>query len=126
MATIQIINFAYLLLVRPIEDLKDLLIEILNEVIFLVLIVIILINRNSEKNWSNLSGIDPVWPLLAEHLEDDAAEVTAEGTDGLVVSLSFGALFLVVALRLRDPFAMVIDGGHHRRLGAGVDVLWRL
>ncbi len=37
-----------------------------------------------------------------------------------------GAFFLVVALRLRDPFAMVIDGGHHRRLGAGVDMLWRL
>ncbi len=63
---------------------------------------------------------------MGEHLEDDAAEVTAEGADGLVVSLALGALFLVVALRLRDPFAMVIDGGHHRRLGAGVDVLWRL
>ena len=79
-----------------------------------------------RQNWSNLSGIDPVWPLLAEHLEDDAAEVTAEGTNGLVVSLSFGALFLVVALRLRDPFAMVIDGNHHCRLCAGVNMLWRL
>ncbi len=52
--------------------------------------------------------------------------MTAEGADGLVVSLAFGALFLVVALRLRDPLAMVIDGRHHRRLGAGVDMLWRL
>ncbi len=32
-----------------------------------------------------MSGIDPVGPLLAEHLEDDAAEVSAEGADGLVV-----------------------------------------
>ncbi len=63
---------------------------------------------------------------MAEHLEDDAAEVSAEGADGLVVSLAFGALFLVVALRLRDSFAMVIDSRHHRRLGAGVDVLRRL
>ncbi len=54
---------------------------------------------------------------LGRASEDDAAEVTAEGADGLVVFLAFGALFLVVALRLRDPFAMVIDGGHHRRLG---------
>ncbi len=72
------------------------------------------------------SGIDPVGTLLAEHLEDDAAEVSAEGADGLVVSLALGAFFFVVALRLRDPFAMVIEGGHHRRLGAGVDMLWRL
>ncbi len=72
------------------------------------------------------SGIDPVGTLLAEHLEDDAAKVSAEGADGLVVSLALGAFFFVVALRLRDPFAMVIDGGHHRRLGAGVDMLWRL
>ncbi len=28
------------------------------------------------------SGIDPVGSLLGEHLEDDAAEVTAEGSDG--------------------------------------------
>ncbi len=63
---------------------------------------------------------------MSEHLEDDAAEVSAEGADGLVVSLSFGALFFVVALRLRDPFAMVIDGDHHCRLCAGVDMLWRL
>ncbi len=54
---------------------------------------------------------------MGEHLEDDAAEVTAEGADGLVVSLAFGALFLGVALRLRDPFAMMIEGGQHRRLG---------
>ncbi len=73
-----------------------------------------------------LSGIDPVGALLAEHLEDDAAEVSAEGADGLIVLLAFGALSLVVALRLWDSFAMVIDGGHHRRLGAAVDVLWRL
>ena len=63
---------------------------------------------------------------MSEHLEDDAAEVTAEGADGLVVSLTVGAFFLVVALRLRDQFAMVIAGGHHRRLGAGVDMPWRL
>ncbi len=72
------------------------------------------------------SGIDPVGTLLGEHLEDDTAEVTAEGAYGLVVSLAIGALFLVVALRLRDPFAMVIDGDHHRRLGTGVDMLRRL
>ncbi len=63
---------------------------------------------------------------MGEHLEDDAAEVSAEGADGLVVSLAIGAFFLVVALRLRDPFAIVIDGDHHRCLGAGVDMLWRL
>ncbi len=45
------------------------------------------------------SGIDPVGPLLAEHLEDDAAEVSAEGADGLVVSLAVGAFFLVVAMK---------------------------
>ncbi len=72
------------------------------------------------------SGIDPVGTLLGEHLEDDAAKVTAEGTNGLVVSLSFGTLFFVVALRLRDPFAMVIEGDHHRSLGAGVNMFWRL
>ena len=72
------------------------------------------------------SGIDPVGTLLGEHLEDDTAEVSAEGADGLVVSLAIGAFFLVVALRLRDQFAMVIDGDHHRRLGAGIDMLWRL
>ena len=82
--------------------------------------------REFEKVSNFSSGIDPVASFLAEHLEDDAAEVSAEGADGLVVSLALGALFLVVALRLRDPFAMVIDGGHHRRLGAGVDMLWRL
>ncbi len=43
---------------------------------------------------------------------------------GLVVSLAFGALFLVVALRLRDSFAMVINSRHHRRLGAGADAAW--
>ncbi len=79
-----------------------------------------------EKVSNFWSGIDPVGTLLGEHLEDDAAEVSAEGADGLVVFLAFGAFFLVVALRLRDSFAMVIDGGHHRRLGAGVDVPWRL
>ncbi len=63
---------------------------------------------------------------MAEHFEDDAAEVPAEGADGLIVFLALGALSLVVALRLGDPFAMVIDGGHHRRLGAGVDMLWCL
>ena len=31
-----------------------------------------------------MSGIDPVGTLLGKHLEDDATEVTAEGTDGLV------------------------------------------
>ncbi len=72
------------------------------------------------------SGIDPVGTLLAEHLEDNAAEVPAEGADGLVVSFALGAFFFVVALRLRDPFAMVIDGDHHRRLGTGVNMLWRL
>ncbi len=76
---------------------------------------------------SNFSlGIDPVGSLLAEHLEDDAAEVTSKGSDGLIVFLAFGAFFLVVALRLRDPFTMVIDGRHHRRLGAGIDMLGRL
>ncbi len=69
------------------------------------------------------SGLDPVGKLLGEHLEYDAADLTAEGADGLVVSLSLGAFFLVVALRLRNPFTMVIDGRHHRRLGAGVDML---
>ncbi len=72
------------------------------------------------------SGIDPLGALLAEHLEDDAAEVTSKGADGLIVLLAFGAFFLVVALRLRDPFTMVIDGHHHRPLGAGVDMLGRL
>ncbi len=76
--------------------------------------------------WIFSSGIDPVGSLLAEHLEDDAAEVPAKGADGLIVFLAFGAFFVVVALRLRDPFAMVIDGRHHRRLGAGVDMLRRL
>ncbi len=56
---------------------------------------------------------------MAEHFVDDAAEVSAECEDGLIVSIAFGALFLVVALRLRDSFAMVIDSRHHRRLGAG-------
>ncbi len=63
---------------------------------------------------------------MGEQLEDDAAEVPAEGADGLVVCLAFGAFSLVVALRLRDPLAMVIDGDHHRRLGTGVDMPWRL
>ncbi len=50
--------------------------------------------RESEKMLRGFwSGIDPVGTLLGEHLEDDAAEVTAEGTNGLVVSLSFGAFF---------------------------------
>ena len=48
---------------------------------------------------SNFSSwIDPIGALLAEHLEDDAAEVSAEGADGLIVLLAFGAFFLVVAL----------------------------
>ncbi len=63
---------------------------------------------------------------MAEHFEDDAAEVSAKGADGLIVLLAFGAFSLVVALGLRDPFAMVIDSDHHRGLGAGVDMLWRL
>ncbi len=82
--------------------------------------------REFEKVSNFSSGIDPVGTLLGEHLEDNAAEVSSKGSDSLVVSLSFGAFFLVVALRLRDPFAMVIDSRHHRRLGAGVDMLWRL
>ncbi len=40
-----------------------------------------------------MSGIDPVGALLAEHLEDDATDVSAEGADGLVVSFAFGAFF---------------------------------
>ena len=50
---------------------------------------------------------------MAEHLEDDAAEVSAEGADRLIVSIAFGALLFVVGLGLRDPFAMVIDGGRY-------------
>ncbi len=73
-----------------------------------------------------LSGINPIGTVLAEHLEDDAAEVSAEGAYGLIVFLAFGAFFLVVALRLRDTFAMVIEGEHHRGLGPGVDMFWRL
>ncbi len=63
---------------------------------------------------------------MGEQLEDDAAEVPAEGADGLVVCLAFGAFSLVGALRLRDQFAVVIDGGRHRRLGTGVDMPGRL
>ena len=92
-----------------------------------------LLNIPLEFGRGNLNGasifssvIDPIETLLAEHLEDDAAEVSAEGADGLIVFLAFGAFFLVVALRLRHTFAMVIDGGHHRCLGAGVDMLWHL
>ena len=59
------------------------------------------------------SGIDPVGPVLAEHLEDDAAEMSAEGADRLVVCLAFGALLFVVGLGLRHAFAMVIDGGRY-------------
>ncbi len=37
---------------------------------------------------SNFSSwIDPIGALLAEHLEDDAAKVSAEGADGLIVLL---------------------------------------
>ncbi len=57
--------------------------------------------------------VDPVGALLAEHLEDDAAEMSAESTDCLIVFLAFGALLFVVALRLRHSFAMVIDGGRY-------------
>jgi len=38
-----------------------------------------------------LSGFGSVGTLLAEHLEDDTAEVSSKGSDGLVVFLSFGA-----------------------------------
>ena len=51
------------------------------------------------------SGLDPVGGFLAEHFEDDAAEVSAEGTDGLIVPLALGALPPVVALRLGNPIA---------------------
>ncbi len=44
------------------------------------------------------SWVDPVGTLFGEQLEDDAAEVSAEGTDGLVVPFALGAFFLVVAL----------------------------
>ena len=70
--------------------------------------------------------IDPVGAILAQHLEDDAAEVAAEGADGLIVRLAVGALIVVVALGLRDLFAMVVDGGHHGGLGPDIDMFWRL
>ena len=44
------------------------------------------------------SGIDPVGSLLAEHLEDDAAEMSAEGADGLVVGFTFRAFVFVLFL----------------------------
>jgi len=44
--------------------------------------------RKFEKVLNFSSGIDPVGTLLGEHLEDNAAEVSGEGADGLVVSLS--------------------------------------
>ena len=48
------------------------------------------------------------------------------GSDGLVVSLSFGALFLVVALRLRDPFAMVRMSAAFIGLAAGPPPMYQL
>ncbi len=63
---------------------------------------------------------------MRDDLEDDTAKVSAEGADGLVVSLTFGAFFLIVALRLGDQFSMLIDGDHHCPLGPGVDMPWRL
>jgi hypothetical protein len=47
--------------------------------------------REFEKVSNLSSGIDPVGTLLDEHLEDDAAEVSAEGADDLIVFLAFCA-----------------------------------
>ncbi len=44
------------------------------------------------------SGIDPVGPVLGEHLEDDPADMSAEGADGLVMFFSLSAFCFVVAL----------------------------
>ena len=44
------------------------------------------------------SGIDPVGPVLGEHLEDDPADMSAEGADGLVMFFALSAFGLVVAL----------------------------
>ncbi len=65
--------------------------------------------REFEKASNFSSGIDSVGALLAEHLEDDAAEVSAESADGLIVSLSFGAFFLVVALRFAKTVSQSWD-----------------
>ena len=35
-----------------------------------------------------LSGFEPVRTLFSEHLEDDTAEMSAEGTDGLIMFLA--------------------------------------
>ncbi len=49
--------------------------------------------------------------LLGEHLEDDTAEVSAEGADGLVVSLALGAFFSRSSAAIAGP---VCDGDRRR------------
>ncbi len=51
--------------------------------------------------------------------------MATQGAYCLVMALAFGALFLVVALRLGDLFAMPIHCGHHRRFATGVDVFYK-
>jgi hypothetical protein len=68
------------------------------------------------------SCLIPIWAIGGDHFEDDAAEMSAEGADGLVVGFTFRAFVFVITLRLRNPFAVPVDRRHHRGLGAFVDV----
>ena len=49
---VQVANFIYLVIVRPIDSVKDFLIELLNEIVFLVLIAFVLFNGKESDSWS--------------------------------------------------------------------------
>ncbi len=56
-----------------------------------------------------MSGIDPVWPLLAEHLEDDAAEVTVELPFGTIKARMGATHFLMKRLKnVRTEMALSV------------------
>src|SRR6266511_4283424 len=70
-----------------------------------------------------LFGANLIVAFFREHFVNDAAEVSAQSTDCLIVLLSLASFLFVISLRLRHILSMPIQSGHHGRLSTRVDML---
>jgi hypothetical protein len=52
----------------------------------------------------------------------DLAQIAAESPYRLIMLLALSSFFLVEGLGLGDVSTMVVDSGHHRHLGAFIDL----
>ena len=53
LALLQGFNFMYLIVLRPIAEIKDFIVEVFNEFIFIFLLGIIMFNKNEAENWTD-------------------------------------------------------------------------